>query len=359
MKKDKKSYSIKNSKSSKTQISKLNETYETNESNSTNFLSKGFSSTIDRFNINKNTLYNNSETPGPGTYNFQSTFLKTFKSFSSKGYLNGFLSKENRFNNIEEKLYYEKFKPGPCDYELNKIYSLYDNIKKSLFGKSLYNKKSYSIKNLSEEKKPEPCTYNPVKLNSESYKQDNLFNSKITRFKIIYNNNPGPGSYFNNRKIIKYFKSESPVFKKPIKKRIDKLKELNIKTDNDIIKEFLDNKINKSHNDDNINSHFKKSKIKNGHFRKNNSTKLIVTNIKFDLGEKIDTNNQKPFEFTYEIPKEEIMKLSSPRWKKKKYEFKVPGPAYYHIKNIEKHLSFNRNEKIYNISPGILYKYNN
>ena len=359
MKKNIKTYSIKILKPKKIKISKFNETFETNESNSTNFLSKGFSSTIDRFNINKNTLYNNSETPGPGTYNFQSTFLKTFKSFSSKGYLNGFLSKENRFNNLDEKLYYEKFKPGPCDYELNKIYSLYDNIKKSLFGKSLYNKKSYSIKNLSEEKKPEPCTYNPVKLNSESYKQDNLFNSKISRFKIIYSNNPGPGSYFTNRKKIKHFKSESSVFKKPIGKRIDILKELNIKTDNDIINEFLDNKINKSLNDNDKKNHFNKSKIKNGHFRKNNSTQLIVSNIKFDLGDKIDTNNVKPYEFIFEIPKKEIMKLSSPRWKKNKYEFKVPGPAYYHIKNAEKHLSFNQNDKIYNISPGIIYKYNN
>ena len=359
MKKNIKTYSIKILKPKKIKISKLNETHETNESSSTNFPSLGFSSTIDRFDINKNNKYNNSETPGPGTYNFQSTFLKTFKSFSSKGYLNGFLSKENRFNNLDEKLYYEKFKPGPCDYELNKINSLYDNIKKSLFGKSLYNKKSSSIKNIFEEKKPDPCTYNPIKLSSESYKQYNLFNSKISRFKIIYNDNPGPGSYFKNKKIIKHFKSESSVFKKPICKRIDMLKELNIKTDNDVINEFLDNKINKSLNDDDKKKYFSKSKIKNAHIRKYNSTKLIVSNIKFDLGDKIDTNNVKPYEFIFELPKKEIMKLSSPRWKKKKYEFKVPGPAYYHIKNIEKHLSFNQNDKIYNISPGIMYKCNN
>ena len=58
------------------------------ESNTTNFPSIGFTSTSERFENNNS----NMETPGPGTYNSPSSFKQSFKSFSSKGYLNGFLS---------------------------------------------------------------------------------------------------------------------------------------------------------------------------------------------------------------------------------------------------------------------------
>ncbi len=323
------------------------------ESNSTNFPSINFSSKSDRFEENNN-IYTNSDTPGPGSYNIPSSFRQSFKYFSSKGYLNGFLSNENRFDERDEKLFYEKFKPGPGDYQLYKLNSLYDKMKKSLIGKSLYHKNNILNKNSSEEKKPDIYSYNPIKPISESYKQDNIFNSKIQRFKIIYNENPGPGSYyFNNNQFNKNMKSESSIFKKPINKKRDVLKELDIKTDNDLKLEYLENKFN-----NNINNKYNMKKTRN--IKKNysyNFEKPKNEKIKFDLGEKIDTNDIPVYNYSFETPKEELMKLASPRWKENKYEFKVPGPAYYRIHNLYNHLSFNRNNNLFNSNPGALYNY--
>ena len=293
------------------------------------------------------------ETPGPGTYNSPSSFKQSFKSFSSKGYLNGFLSKEDRFDKRDGKLFYERFKPGPGNYQLFNRNSLYEEVKKSLIGKNLYN--NFNSSNINkEDKKPDPCTYDPIKPISESYKQDNLFNSKIIRFKMKFNNNPGPGTYYNRFKP-KNKLCESAVFKKPIDKKIDVYKLLKIKTDDDVKNEYLDMKKNKD-----IKNNFDLSKTREIYFKKNYSQNFDnpkINNLQFDLGENIDTHDIKPYEFTTYNQKDEIMKLASPRWKDNKYEFKVPGPAYYKIRTIEKHLSFNRNDKIFNSSPGVIYKY--
>jgi hypothetical protein len=319
------------------------------ESNTTNFPSIGFTSTSERFENNNS----NMETPGPGTYNSPSSFKQSFKSFSSKGYLNGFLSKEDRFDKRDGKLFYERFKPGPGNYQLFNRNSLYEEVKKSLIGKNLYNNFN-SSNNIKEDKKPDPCTYDPIKPISESYKQDNLFNSKIIRFKMKFNNNPGPGTYYNRFKP-KNKLCESAVFKKPIDKKIDIYKLLKIKTDDDVKNEYLDMKKNKD-----IKNNFDLSKTREIYFKKNYSQNFDnpkINNLQFDLGENIDTHDIKPYEFTTYNQKDEIMKLASPRWKDNKYEFKVPGPAYYKIRTIEKHLSFNRNDKIFNSSPGVIYKY--
>ena len=324
---------------------------------STNFPSIiGFTSSSERFENNNNNIYANSfnENPGPGSYNCPSSFKNSFQSFSSKGYLNGFLSKENRFDKRDGKLFYEKFNPGPGDYQLFKFNSLYEKMKKSLIGKNLFHENTNL--NTIEEKKPNPCTYDPKKPISESYKQDNLFNSKIKRFKVKYNNNPGPGTYYLNKNNKKKSLSESAAFKKPIEKKKDILKHLRIKTENEINLEFLDNKFNKDVNK-NI---FDLSKTRDEYFKRNYSNNLKdqkIKILKFDLGENIDTKDIKPYEFTNYNPKEEKMKLASPRWKENKYAFKTPGPAYYRIRPLEKHLSFNRNEKIFNSSPGIIYTY--
>ena len=319
------------------------------ESNTTNFPSIGFTSTSERFENNNS----NMETPGPGTYNSPSSFKQSFKSFSSKGYLNGFLSKEDRFDERDGKLFYERFKPGPGNYQLFNKNSLYEEVKKSLIGKNLYN--NFNSSNINkEDKKPDPCTYDPIKPISESYKQDNLFNSKIIRFKMKFNNNPGPGTYYNRFKP-KNKLCESAVFKKPIDKKIDIYKLLKIKTDDDVKNEYLDMKRNKD-----IKNNFDLSKTREIYFKKNYSQNFDnpkINNLQFDLGENIDTHDIKPYEFTTYNQKDEIMKLASPRWKDNKYEFKVPGPAYYKIRTIEKHLSFNRNDKIFNSSPGVIYKY--
>ena len=319
------------------------------ESNTTNFPSIGFTSTSERFENNNS----NMETPGPGTYNSPSSFKQSFKSFSSKGYLNGFLSKEDRFDERDGKLFYERFKPGPGNYQLFNKNSLYEEVKKSLIGKNLYN--NFNSSNINkEDKKPDPCTYDPIKPISESYKQDNLFNSKIIRFKMKFNNNPGPGTYYNRFKP-KNKLCESAVFKKPIDKKIDIYKLLKIKTDDDVKNEYLDMKKNKD-----IKNNFDLSKTREIYFKKNYSQNFDnpkINNLQFDLGENIDTHDIKPYEFTTYNQKDEIMKLASPRWKDNKYEFKVPGPAYYKIRTIEKHLSFNRNDKIFNSSTGVIYKY--
>ena len=141
-----------------------------------------FTSTAERFiGFNKTVDPDN---PGPGTYNFPSSFSTNGKtSFSSKGFGNGFLSKEIRFPD-ENTLYYEKFKPGPGEYNNNKN-SLEDEVKNSLIGKSLYNKKENKSIKTKKEKRPDPYTYNPHKVISESYNYESVFKAKDKQLLIM------------------------------------------------------------------------------------------------------------------------------------------------------------------------------
>ena len=68
-------------------------------------------------------------------------------------------------------------------------------------------------------------------------------------------------------------------------------------------------------------------------------------------------SNDQGMEYIHKIlhkpQKPDLFELSSPRWKKNEYEFKVPGPAYYHPRNQPKTLSFNRNNIDFIVTPGV------
>jgi hypothetical protein len=322
-----------------------------------------FTSTSERFN----TYFieaTDPENPGPGTYNFKSTFSTAGKtSFSSKGFGNGFLSKEGRFID-ENKLYYEKYKPGPGEYNNNKN-SLVNEVKNSLIGKSLYNKKeNKSLKN--KEVRPDPFSYEPKRINSESYNYESVFKAKDKRFKIRFNSNPGPGTYNSLSDNFKSDKIESSMFKKPLSKRIDILKKLNIKTDKEVNDEYIDNKIKKSgehpisfanirQKDFYLTSVDPYENEENDKKKNKKSEENKKSNIN-NLGENFEPNkNKQQFEIINLDKKNDLMKLAAPRWKNNKYEFKVPGPAFYHPPLLDNHLSFNRNENIFIGGTGALY----
>ena len=322
-----------------------------------------FTSTAERFiGFNKTVDPDN---PGPGTYNFPSSFSTIGKtSFSSKGFGNGFLSKEIRFTD-ENTLYYEKFKPGPGEYNNNKN-SLEDEVKNSLIGKSLYNKKENKSIKTKKEKRPDPQSYNPHKVISESYNYESVFKAKDKRFKIRFNTNPGPGSYNSISDNFKNDKVESSMFKKPLSKRIDILKKLNIKTDKEVNDEYIDNKIKKSgehpisfanirQKDFYLTSVDPYENEENDKKKNKKSEENKKSNIN-NLGENFDPNkNKQQFEIINLDKKNDLMKLAAPRWKNNKYEFKVPGPAFYHPPLLDNHLSFNRNENIFIGGTGALY----
>ena len=321
-----------------------------------------FTSTSERFN----TYFieaTDPENPGPGTYNFKSTFSTAGKtSFSSKGFGNGFLSKEGRFIN-DSQLYYEKYKPGPGEYNNNKN-SLVNEVKNSLIGKSLYNKKeNKSLKN--KEVRPDPFSYEPKKINSESYNYESVFKGNDKRFKIKFNSNPGPGTYNSFTENFKSDKGESFMFRQPFNKRVDVLKKLNIKTDKEINEEYIEKKIKNSglnpisftgirqkdfyltSVDNSLESDTNNEGKSNKKNKKNNIN---------NLGENFDPNKVKQqFQIINIDKKDDLMKLASPRCKINKYEFKVPGPAFYHPPILDNHLSFNRNNKIFLGGTGALF----
>ena len=173
------------------------------------------------------------------------------KSFSKKGYGNGFVSKVERFNK-----YLKEYTPGPGDYNSDKLFTMENEIKKSIFGKSIFldranrslsllnpigpaeqkfftsQEKEYLIKKKEREKEKEKKDLNKSKdINKEdnNIKGNYFFESKSNRFSgglfSINNKYPGPGKYFANYDYkIPNKNKNSPNFIYPAQKLINPIK---------------------------------------------------------------------------------------------------------------------------------------
>ena len=317
---------------------------------------------------------NNSES----NYN-PSSFKTKSVSLSKKGYGNGFISKTERFDNG----FKDKYRPGPCEYPIDKI-SIKNDVSKSLFSQGLYNtKENHSI--LPKKSSPGPCDYNPkyyddINIDKNSY----FFTSDSVRFKGILenkNNNPGPGKYFNvDSDLVKDKNRESYFFKGKVKRKDNPTKRLKIDIGDYCNSSFklVDQKGNVNHSWKENNSKIlgrdfiyvfdkKKKDKKNKIFEKFKPEKY---NNRFKENEKDDDeeNNNHRYSNTNEniyininpnnVPKENLFKLYSPRWKSiiaynADCNFKPPGPAYYHPFLPKNKVSFNLNEKDFIYTNGL------
>ena len=317
---------------------------------------------------------NNSES----NYN-PSSFKTKSVSLSKKGYGNGFISKTERFDNG----FKDKYRPGPCEYPIDKI-SIKNDVSKSLFSQGLYNtKENHSI--LPKKSSPGPCDYNPkyyddINIDKNSY----FFISDSVRFKGILenkNNNPGPGKYFNvDSDLVKDKNRESYFFKGKVKRKDNPTKRLKIDIGDYCNSSFklVDQKGNVNHSWKENNSKIlgrdfiyvfdkKKKDKKNKIFEKFKPEKY---NNRFKENEKDDDeeNNNHRYSNTNEniyininpnnVPKENLFKLYSPRWKSiiaynADCNFKPPGPAYYHPFLPKNKVSFNLNEKDFIYTNGL------
>ena len=300
-------------------------------------------------------------------------------SLSKKGYGNGFISKTERFDNG----FKDKYRPGPCEYPIDKI-SIKNDVSKSLFSQGLYNtKENHSI--LPKKSSPGPCDYNPkyyddINIDKNSY----FFTSDSVRFKGILenkNNNPGPGKYFNvDSDLVKDKNRESYFFKGKVKRKDNPTKRLKIDIGDYCNSSFklVDQKGNVNHSWKENNSKIlgrdfiyvfdkKKKDKKNKIFEKFKPEKY---NNRFKENEKDDDeeNNNHRYSNTNEniyininpnnVPKENLFKLYSPRWKSiiaynADCNFKPPGPAYYHPFLPKNKVSFNLNEKDFIYTNGL------
>ena len=97
-------------------------------------------------------------------------------------------------------------------------------------------------------------------------------------------------------------------------------------------------------------------KLRNKTFMKDNIKRSDSKNENYIMANGGLSNDQ-GMEYIHKIlhkpQKPDLFELSSPRWKKNEYEFKVPGPAYYHPRNQPKTLSFNRNNIDFIVTPGV------
>lgn len=346
-----------------------------------NSMSKiGFSTQSERF-FNSST--SNKTNPGPGTYNVSGDleFTRTSSSFySSKGFGNGFISNTERFDTKD--LFYCKYSPGPCEYDHQKRSTVSYEVNKSIFNRSLYNKKENPSLKI-RRNTPGPGYYNPLKNSFDTITKKNLqkgndpfFKSKVNRFNKENKssiNYPGPGQYFKDESLVNYndkYNSEGPsyFFRSPIPHYLDPkgeeiLEKYDIQTKQipnnykyniprGKLKKSYRNNINfkdvKSFERDNLSQGGKKSgHNKKLHYKKEDAD-LIVYNMDFDSDQGI--------EYIHNIlekkPKQALFKLNSARWKVNELQFKVPGPAYYHPRVPYKALSFNRNKKDFIWTPG-------
>ena len=297
-----------------------------------------------------------------------SSFKKDSVSLSKKGYGNGFVSKSERFDNG----FNDRYRPGPCEYSKGKLSIQYD-VSKSLFTQGLYNNKTnHSI--LPKKITPGPCDYNPKFYNEiDVDKNSFFFTSDNIRFKNSFgkqNYFPDPGKYFNvDKGLIKDKNKESFFFKENIKKKDNITKRLKIDVGDFCKSNFklVDKKGEISTNWKNHNGKIsgkdyiyvfdkKNNDEENKIFRKFKPDKY---NNRFKENEKSDDDTNKYInqnDVIYapinpnNIPKENLFKLNSPRWKvplqfNTESQYSPPGPAYYHPKLPNNKVSFNLNEK--------------
>ena len=334
--------------------------------NNKNLTKIGFNTQSERFFPKKNKEKN----PGPGSYNISKDLTRTSTSFySSKGFGNGFVSQSDRFNN--SSLYYSKYSPGPGEYQPQEIGTIGYKVSKSLLAKSLYNnKKNVSLKNRNYT--PGPGQYN-INNNfkwNQLYKSS-FFASNAPRFnKRIKDKIPDPGKYYKDEYYIdindkeKRINKENYYFKKPKEKKVDLLKKYKIKTEQN--KEDIKFKLHEKKgriyniNGNSINPFTMNKqdiyKIRN----KSLNNKLLNNNNKIPnyTMRNFGFSNEDEIQYIHKVlnktKKDDIFKLNAPRWKKDEYEFKIPGPAYYHPKIQYKSLSFNRNNIDFIVTPGLI-----
>ena len=192
----------------------------------------------------------------------EENFSRSFStSYSSRGYGVGFVSKVPRFN-YDRKIIY----PGPGDYSPEKKDSMENDINKSIFGKSMFSKKS--DKSLQILKTSEDKFYTSQEIlsllrknynqrysnslnnnnkeninsknntNSDTNKGSYFFESKVKKFNRgifnINNKNPGPGKYFIDTNFkIKHKDKKSPYFIESNIKKEDPLKTYGISKDDE------------------------------------------------------------------------------------------------------------------------------
>ena len=319
----------------------------------------------DRFNSgNNNIYYSDTEAfPGAGSYDISNDFiLNRYNSISLS-------SNSIRFNNN-----FDNQVPGVGNYNLSTLNNNSHNYRyKSLF------KESSSSKNLkrnnSNSKSPSHNNkdnqnnvdyYKSVDLHDISLKKKKLnFNSYSGRdnysgpnsFFDNKNLNPGPGSYFIKKNDIsksvqniynpKIFKKDNYSILQSEAKKI--IKEMNKNNDNEKEEEINFKLLNgKNYPNQKV---YSVKEITDSYID-NNSPKPLYYQKKKDISKnKLYTESDIPYvsfkineerELKYikdflgnENGKPDVFYLNSPRWKfyEKKYQFKVPGPAYYFSEN--------------------------
>lgn len=323
-------------------------------------------------------------------------------SFSSKGYGVGFISQVPRFQKQIHPVY-----PGPGDYNPDKLLTLENEVRQSIFGKSLFfEKKTKSLDfvvnkdnkfytsqeildKLIKKQQNQMMEKNNINEDDEKKMGSYFFESKVKRtFGNAFNfskKSPGPGSYNtdNSFRIKNQFKN-SPDFIEPIKKKENPLKYFGIDVSNRKIGFNLrDNKkngkiINFWNGTPPLGKSYEFGKTLNKIKKNDNNDDKIITfpnyensksfkklaDIRFNrernLTEgKYDNQRDKIKDMENELrnsifKKKDIFTLSSPRWNDGTYHnnmshFQVPGPAYYEpkLQGTKKSFNFNKKDFIY------------
>lgn len=268
-------------------------------------------------------------------------------SFNSKGTLNGFISGTERFINEKEK---QNF-PSPDKYNIE-LNNLLKNIEKTNRAKGLF--KSSEFHSIAPNKlNPGPCDYNPKKIENNKKYKASAFDYTEKRFAHgplnTFNNNPGPGRYFENiyKYDIKNINNNSPGFMPPT--NLKDIPEKRLEINSGDFKDF---------------GYILKDTDKFGLITTywNNLPKITKGNYDYKLKDiekifKYDINNKCEYHYNvnknkknYNENKIDNFALYSPRWQEIEYEntnskFHPPGPAYYEPKIQSKKESFNVNNK--------------
>ena len=303
----------------------------------------------DRF-YGGNSIFNQiyESTPGVGSYNLGCDWILKNKSIKMNG------KGQNRFPDSNNYL------PSVGEYDLDKgniIQKERDNLRYN----SLYNR-SKLIFNDSKNINDNFCFYDPKNLDdiSKSRKNYNFcsYSSRNdfigTKFPTLFdkiNDNPGPGTYFNNEIIQKpkhsYYNNTDNDSKNDLKNNNLKKLKLLFESSNLIAnKSEIEDKpsfIMKQNGNKRDNKVYNLEDI----FKMKNDKEIII-NESAELEKKLRENEKnrssKNLSFNIKQNKElnkiknilgndngkpDYFFLSPERWKNKKKTFKVPGPAYY------------------------------
>ena len=271
--------------------------------------------------FNNNNIYN--EIPGVGHYNLPD------KKLNDNNYRYNSLFKEKSANNIKRINSESKSKSKDKKNQNNN-----------------FNRNTIDVVDIDQRKK---------KLNFNSYSKREDYAGSNSLF-VIKNKNPGPGSYFKNKNEIskslkniyhpKTFKNEYSILQTEAKNIIN---EMNKNNDNEKSGKMNFKLMNCRKNPSQriigvkeiTDTYIDNTKPKPLYYRKKpdiSKTKLFtegdIPYINFKINEERELKYIKDF-LGNDNGKPDIFYLNSPRWKfyEKKYESKIPGPAYYFADN--------------------------